>query len=309
MKDKIFPPGSKFEDVLAEVEKTGKFSIEQLAMLHSSEKIKLKADANEEMARLTAELEHATFMRAIVRDLISAWNVREESLNAFMSIQMQSNDCSRLHKLMEAFGKQQVGWIDENLELQPANGKVIFPFNVQSFVVEHDWAPLIDEKELIGDYQLPFENCAFEFRVSNRTVIVLASKDEQGVFMRTFYESKEGHWLNISTLGYRQWEQKIQAICIMLEAEVAVREVQRVPHKLAAKRAATGKLPMYDFHTLSLAKRFRTSCGAPGNATGAQKRLHFVRGHWRHYEEHKTWIKWHLRGDETLGFADKNYKV
>ena len=39
------------------------------------------------------------------------------------------------------------------------------------------------------------------------------------------------------------------------------------------------------------------------------KRLHFVRGHWRRYEEHKTWIRWRLRGDPDLGFIDKSYRI
>jgi len=31
--------------------------------------------------------------------------------------------------------------------------------------------------------------------------------------------------------------------------------------------------------------------------------------HWRHFENHKTWIKWHLRGDPCLGFIDKHYRL
>lgn len=37
--------------------------------------------------------------------------------------------------------------------------------------------------------------------------------------------------------------------------------------------------------------------------------MHFVRGHWRHYEVSKTWIRWHLRGDPDLGFIDKEYRL
>jgi hypothetical protein len=42
---------------------------------------------------------------------------------------------------------------------------------------------------------------------------------------------------------------------------------------------------------------------------GRKKRLHFRRGHWRHYETHKTWIKWMLVGDPDLGFIEKQYRL
>lgn len=37
--------------------------------------------------------------------------------------------------------------------------------------------------------------------------------------------------------------------------------------------------------------------------------MHFRRGHWRHYQDHRTWIKWCLVGDPDLGFVDKHYKL
>ncbi len=54
-------------------------------------------------------------------------------------------------------------------------------------------------------------------------------------------------------------------------------------------------------------ERYLESLAAKGGSR--RTRLHVVRGHWRHYEEHKTWIKWHLRGDPDLGFIQKHYSL
>ncbi len=312
-RDKVFPAGTLLNDVMAGVRDAHprpEFDEEAFKLLPHAKKLESIESTKKELRSAERELYATKFMKAIMVDLIEAWDVRKDAIDAFVRVEMQSNDCSRLHKLAEAFLRDEVGWMSEELELLPAKVRPFVPPNMRCIVVSQDWARLIDEKELTGDYQLPFENCAFEFRIKGRTVICMVQEEESGEkFIAVFYESKEGHWLNISRLGRAYWARKIQAICVMLEAEVAIREVKRVPYKLQAKRASTGKLPMYDFHTLSLAKRFRAGKGAPGTQTGAHKRLHFVRGHWRHYEDHKTWIKWHLRGDETLGFSDKNYKV
>jgi hypothetical protein len=45
----------------------------------------------------------------------------------------------------------------------------------------------------------------------------------------------------------------------------------------------------------------------PGAATTRSSAT--TRGHWRHYERHKTWIKWTLVGDPDLGFVDKHYRL
>lgn len=74
-----------------------------------------------------------------------------------------------------------------------------------------------------------------------------------------------------------------------------------------------GKMPLYDYHVVSLAarKRYAARLPEPGDQDVERRhvRLHFVRGHWRHYENHKVFIKWHMRGDPDLGFIDKEYRL
>lgn len=107
---------------------------------------------------------------------------------------------------------------------------------------------------------------------------------------------------------------QMKAIIVALEAEVATSEIIRAPHKLNAKRERAGKLPLVDYHVVNLARRARPAPldrgpYDPDREPGTRKRLHFRRGHWRHYEDHKTWIKWMLVGDPDLGFIDKHYRL
>jgi hypothetical protein len=41
----------------------------------------------------------------------------------------------------------------------------------------------------------------------------------------------------------------------------------------------------------------------------ASPRLHFRRGHYRHYPNHKLWIRWCLVGNPDLGFIDADYRL
>jgi len=104
---------------------------------------------------------------------------------------------------------------------------------------------------------------------------------------------------------------QIRAILIALEARVASAEVIRADYKLNAAREKRGKLPLYDYHIVSLARRARTANPLPLDPDRhiTRRRLHFRRGHWRHYEKHKVWIEWMLVGDPDLGFIDKEYRL
>jgi hypothetical protein len=93
-----------------------------------------------------------------------------------------------------------------------------------------------------------------------------------------------------------------------LDAEVAVHSVVRAPHALNVKRKNEGKIPIFDHHIVKLSDRHRASAKRFGD-THKSPRLHFRRGHWRHFQTHKTWIKWMLVGDPELGFVDKEYRL
>jgi hypothetical protein len=156
----------------------------------------------------------------------------------------------------------------------------------------------------------------FEFVISGLPVIVLAMSEEitkNAKERAVAFIEANGMW---ATLGAAEsinheklvfaWEQ-VRAICIALDAEVAVTTVERAPLKLNEKRRQAGKEPLRDFNIVDLSRRHRVI--GPGGHTGRKVRLHFRRGHWRHFEEHKTWIKWMLVGNPDLGFIGKRYSL
>lgn len=205
--------------------------------------------------------------------------------------------------------------------------------NYQSFVVEHDWyAAFVGTPDFDGDEfpPLPFEKCCFEFIINSVRVLAFVGTSEDGIGNSFLSVGYKGHWYGMQS----NWETgklvpgsgvfdtfsntnliqfirgQIRAVCIMLDAEVAVREVRRVSEKLNRARVRLGKTPLKDFHVVSLARKFRADLpGTRGEAEHARKRCHWRRGHWRHYADHKTWIKWMLVGDPALGFVEKEYRA
>lgn len=222
---------------------------------------------------------------------------------------LEQNDCSRLHRLREAAAagklmnpeggteQEDPGWLNADFK---------------TFVVRHDWGNALEHAEGIDDsWRLPYEVCTFEFRVTGRNCIVAVAQRDESLKSTMFIEFGE-YWLNPSncTPAFEMMWSQVRAICIALDAEVAVTEVIRAPAKLNEKRAKAGKPPLPDYRVVDLARRHRIAnpaASAPG--TGTKKRLHFRRGHWRHYETSRTWIKWQLVGSPDLGFINKHYRL
>lgn len=201
------------------------------------------------------------------------------------------------------------------------------------FLIQHDWAAAFagatDYAE--GEFRLPFEVCAFEFRIGGRRLVALAIDVGSQVRVTTVVETKLG-WL-VPDLSFDiengQWNvpkdgnhymakegyfnfasfvaSQIRAACIAMEANVAESEIVQAPEKLNRARAKAGKPPLSDHHIIYLTRQYKGD--ARGDGTGTKRRLHFRRGHWRHYEDHRTWIRWTLVGDPDLGFVEKEYRL
>lgn len=260
----------------------------------------------DEIASLTQTATHKQRLISAYEDLKDSWGYTgwETPPPEALRNVLQKNDCSRLHRLAEAI---KAGTIIHTKEDPPP--LMLMPPEVQSFIVSHDWAAVVEEVA-DADVMLPSEKCAFEFRISDRNVIVLALQEEgQTAGGCAFYETKAGDWLWLGDTVGTYWWKQVRAACIVLDAEVATHEIQRQPHALNAKRIKQGKLPMYDFHVIDLDRRRHRAAPAASVGTGSRKRLHFCRGHWRHYETSKTWIRWCLKGDPDLGFVDKEYRL
>ena len=211
-----------------------------------------------------------------------------------------------------------------------------------SFVVEHDWAAAFANATDFehGDFPLPAPLCLFEFRITGLPVLVLASQSEHDDNLALVVAVRSRHgWVVNGTAQRRAdgtfWTRKVQdglleaivpdkglellgylanqirAISIALDAEVARKDVVRSPHRSNQPPRGKKPLPDYSYHVLSLTRRARAERAErdPNAEPGTRKRLHFRRGHWRHYAESKTWINWCLVGDPDLGFVDKHYKL
>jgi hypothetical protein len=207
------------------------------------------------------------------------------------------------------------------------------------FLIEHDWmAAFANATDLDdGEFPLPFDCTAFEFRVSDHHVIVWMTRDTSATFVEwgdtwilpslCYQRDKNGFpldmakerlrlekadWLDCSITLHLYLFNQIRAACIALDAAVATHELVRAPEKLNRKRLGKGAPPISDYHVIRLARRERAT-PLPVDLVDSEKRrsprLHFARGHWRHYETHKTWIKWQLRGDPDLGFINKHYRL
>lgn len=226
---------------------------------------------------------------------------------------LEKNDHSRLHHLV-TFLKLQAKMMPE---IAKGDDPETVPWEeVVPFVVQHDWAGAFQNATdyAEGGFKLPYEMCAFEFRISGRSVTLLAFQADGEPPRFTHYVQFGDYWVSNDderpvTAAMFAVEQA-KAICVALEAEVATRHLERAPEKLNKKRVADGKMPLYSYHIINLNRRYRPADPSPGGGmVKAQKRLHFRRGHWRHYAEFKTWIRWTLVGNPELGFIDKEYRL
>lgn len=234
---------------------------------------------------------------------------------------LESNDCSRLHKLIESqtdgSGFSIIGDkpapLDAKEQLADLN-------TAQSFVITHDWASVFKDHldEADTQFRLPFPHCCFEMKISGIVVLALVKEPKDvndTVNIRLYASIAKDLWLNFVPTKREKGDHfdfihtQVVAMCIALEAEVAETEVIRAPSKLNEKRIKAGKLPLNDYHVVSLARRHRAKAKDTHVETGRKVRMHFRRGHWRRYESSKTWIKWMLVGDPHLGFIDKHYKL
>lgn len=200
----------------------------------------------------------------------------------------------------------------------------------QTLLIQHDWArAFTGAHDYEGaEFRLPYPLTAFEMQTHGARFTVIAHESDHRPVGMIFYKHDE-HWVNIS--GVLELDKpivadqdftpanqslnaillQIKAVCVALDAEVVETTVERAPLALNKARAKRGKAPLRDFHVVDLSKRYRTA-GARTEGSDEEytrKRLHFRRGHWRHYATHRTWIKWMLVGNPDLGFIDKEYRA
>ena len=242
-----------------------------------------------------------------------------------------------------------VAWVDAGLRLQRVDGTVFhqllddfrlgrmiipetylpgFDFDAhnrrllnhdfQVFVVQHDWAQAFANSDLSFDESSsrpPYDHCCFEFLISGKRVCYLKNMEGNLIAESAFVRLSSGDWLQ-PPLGQPRGkplrellQSQYFAIAIALDAAVAETDVVRAPHKLNRAREKRGKPPIFDYRVVALAHRSRTATLPSQHIDRTSPRLHFRRGHWRHFDNFKTWINWMLVGDPDLGFIEKHYRL
>lgn len=195
----------------------------------------------------------------------------------------------------------------------------------------------------VEDWHFPYDDQVFELRISGAAVLAFVTAHAEDVAaLSLIMRLPDGTWVNdrvkyilnaqgwavfsgqefinagradvnkrIAVLVDFVWEQ-IRACVIMLDAEVAVSEPMRAPYKTNQPTKDRKPLPALSHHVVKLYQRVHRPAPLPEAEhmlRGPGVRLHLRRGHWRHYANHKTWIKWMLVGNPDLGFVDKEYRL
>jgi hypothetical protein len=201
------------------------------------------------------------------------------------------------------------------------------------FLIMHDWGAAFagdrDFDDHASEFRLPAPKCAFDFAISGRRVVAFVGDHEPEKisaviewrpfwFPLLFWKQDNLQQFYIDGPQERAGVERlrtllltnIKAACVSLEAQIAELEIVRAPHKLNAARARRGKSAIPDYRVINLMQRRRAKLPLDQSEHSHRGlRLHFRRGHWRHFVSHKTWIKWTLVGDPDLGFIDKEYRL
>lgn len=239
--------------------------------------------------------------------------------------------------LRHAFRHKEVQSFHEILKDMPVQSFEEVFEDAEIFRVEHDWLKAIRKANEFdnGSFRLPYETSVFEFQVSRKPVVAMclnygADTAENEIVMQLAVESFFGWVLSHNLYRHNggRWEvmqggasikenkmehlveligNQIRAACIALDAEVAATTLVREGH--TGKGRDAKEHPAYEFYTINIASRSRAEALQSHGATKGTKRLHFRRGHWRHFSTSKTWVRWCLVGNPELGFIDKQYRL
>lgn len=232
-----------------------------------------------------------------VRDWISAQHVLSKGAGSLFHKVVEAGLLGRIFYIESG---QDSKWADEREFWKGISGEA------HVFVIEHDWASAFKKSDMTcGEIRIPYPVSCFEMVASGRHVCFLMFEDGRQPI--PVLQTSHG-WAVLTDADVQFIADQARAVCISLDAEVAQAEVVRAPHKLNAARLERGRLPLFDYHIVSLANRSR-ALALQTSASEHHKRLHWRRGHWRHFSAHKTWIKWMLVGNPDLGFVDKHYRV
>lgn len=257
--------------------------------------------------------------------IIDRWNSAIREIDDWKeSARLERAEGTQLHNALTALAENGLVQAPEVGQREHTDWyRSILDHHFQIFVIEHDWAAAFsgagetEPGQDVWDFRLPYPDCCFEFQFGRHRLCSLIRFDGEKYHWAAIIKTRSG-WVFFPVKDPRHTAIKdkmfatIRAAAIALDAEVARAEIIRAPHKLNRARERRGRPLVADYHVIKLAQGRRSSrlpfSNEDENGTHGV-RLHFRRGHWRHFENHKTWINWTLVGDPDLGFIDKHYRL
>lgn len=255
-------------------------------------------------------------------------------------LRLQAAGTSALHHLIQAHPDGQFfsQFMDgKRCRVSPAGAMPKSWSDGQVLLLEHDWSlALAATKEEAVDFRPPFSSQIFETKISDKRICAHVHIELSGQITCVCFIWLSSAWvmlplydLNVGIIPDSppsfhdiQWSQKylhpiydrvisqIRGACIALDASIATTHLVSASPEIKKARVASKKKPPFDFHILTLRGRTDGTRQAEADPTGTKVRLHFRRGHYRHFSDlSKTWINWTLVGDPDLGFIDKHYRL
>lgn len=239
-------------------------------------------------------------------------------------IVMSPNDTPRAHQVVKAAEQGLLLRLKTGHRPPTAEESHTFFHDHTPFLISTDWDSILGDEAVCNndEFFLPYEICTFEMILNGRPFVSL-NYDAMSIAQShpvdpdppkfTIGFIKAGrYWVCVFEEGQDiefakfAWNQ-VRATSIALEAGLVEAPATRAAEGLNRKREKAGKEPLPDYRVVNLRRRYRTADTA--RSTGRHQRLHFRRGHWRHYPDHKTWVRWYLAGDPSLGVIQKHYEA
>jgi hypothetical protein len=163
-------------------------------------------------------------------------------------LQLQKPVGTALHKLVTSSQDDQI------ITFGPEDGehKEILDHNLQTFLLEHDWAGAFQNSNLIDEAAaqtgwgptLPYDHCCFEFQISGKRLCVIdnyQASDEEAVgyvCVRSYFLNSSFGWVHLPLLRELESElpvfvdRQLQAALIALDTAVALTTIIRQPETL-----------------------------------------------------------------------------
>lgn len=282
---------------------------------------------------IDVELEKYEAVSGGLKSLQDAW----EHFGAFLgeghggdlALELERIEYSRIPKLLAALKAGSVGYMpDRDLltDQRAAAATEKLAHECEKFIVNNSYKTMIKNKEELTDaeWHCPYNLSCFEFHMKANDkflyfIVFMLDVDGEREFniAVNVRQNGEDFWFlsgqspdaNVLPLAPTLIEE-IRAICILLDADVVVKQQHRVAARINDQRGEIKDLPEYEFHTLQLRKSVRyEGTEIIGDEKRRSPRLHLRRGHWRRVGSYKTWVRWSVVGDATLGIVDKQYKA